>query len=67
LIVADENVRIERVIKRDSMNEALVRERIKNQLTDEQKIRMVDYIIENNNRQLLIPCVIELDKLLKKD
>jgi dephospho-CoA kinase len=67
LIVADENVRIERVIKRDSMSEALVRERIKNQLTDEQKIRMVDYIIENNNRQLLIPCVIELDKLLKKD
>jgi dephospho-CoA kinase len=67
LIVADENTRIERVIKRDSMSEALVRERIKNQLTDEQKISMVDYIIENNNRRLLIPQVIELDQLLRKE
>jgi dephospho-CoA kinase len=66
LIIADENIRIERVIKRDSMSEALVRERIKNQMTDGQKISMVEYIIENNNRQLLIPQVIELDQLLRK-
>ena len=66
LIVADENVRIERVIKRDSMSEALVRERIKNQMTDGQKISMVEYVIENNNRLLLIPQVIELDQLLRK-
>jgi dephospho-CoA kinase len=67
LIVADENVRIERVIKRDSMSEALVRERIKNQMTDGQKISMVEYVIENNNRLLLIPQVIELDQLLRKE
>ena len=66
LIIADENIRIERVIKRDSMSEALVRERIKNQMTDGQKISMVEYVIENNNRLLLIPQVIELDQLLRK-
>jgi dephospho-CoA kinase len=67
LIVADENTRIERVIKRDSMSEALVRERIKNQMTDVRKISMVEYIVENNNRKLLIPQVIELDQLLRKE
>ena len=65
LILADENIRIGRVIKRDNISEEKVRDRIKNQMTDRQKIKLVDYIIENNNRQLLIPQIIELDRAIR--
>jgi dephospho-CoA kinase len=67
LILADENVRIERVMWRDHTSAALVKQRIKNQLTDIQKIKMVDYTIENNDEKLLFPQIIELDKLIRED
>ena len=67
LILADENVRIERVTRRDRISENLVRERIRNQMTDSQKINLVDYTIENDNRYLLIPQIIELDKAIRKE
>ncbi len=67
LILADENIRIGRVIKRDNISDELVRDRIKNQMTDSQKMKFVDYIIENNNRQLLIPQIIELDLAIRKE
>lgn len=67
LILADEKVRIGRVIRRDHTSEELVKERIKNQMPDIQKIKMVDYVIENNNEKLLIPQIIELDKLIRDD
>ena len=67
LILADENTRIERVTRRDNISESLVRERIRNQMTDSQKINMVNYTIENNNSQLLIPQIIELDKAIRKE
>jgi len=66
LVLADEKERIERVIRRDHISEALVKQRIKNQMSDIQKIKMVDYIIENNNQKLLIPQVRELDKLIRE-
>ena len=66
LILADENARIERVTRRDRISGDLVRERIRNQMPDSQKINLVDYIIENNNRQLLIPQIIELDKEIRE-
>ena len=67
LVLADEKIRIERVIRRDHSSEKLVKQRILNQMPDIQKIKMVDYIIENNNEKLLIPQIIELDKLIKED
>ena len=67
LIMADEKVRIERVIKRDNISKELVIQRIINQMPDIQKVKMVDFIIQNNNEKLLIPQVIELDNLIRKD
>jgi dephospho-CoA kinase len=65
LILADEDIRVKRVIKRDNISEQSVRERIKNQMPDQEKIRLADYIIENNEKQLIIPQVLELDKLFR--
>jgi dephospho-CoA kinase len=67
LVLADEKIRIERVIRRDHISEDLVRQRIKNQMPDSQKIKMVDFLIENNNRKLLFPQILELHKLIISD
>jgi len=67
LVLADEKTRIERVIRRDHSTAKLVRQRILNQMPDIQKIKMVDYVIENNNEKLLFPQIIELDRLIRTD
>jgi len=67
LVLADEKLRIDRVIRRDNISEALVKQRINNQMPDSQKIKIVDYILENNNEKLLFPQIIELDKLIRSD
>jgi dephospho-CoA kinase len=65
LVMADEDIRVNRVMKRDNISEQAVRERIRNQMSDEEKIRMADYVIENSEKQLIIPQVLELDKLFR--
>lgn len=67
LVLANEKIRIERVVRRDHSSEKLVKQRILNQMPDIQKIKMVDYVIENNNEKLLFPQIIELDKLIRAD
>ena len=67
LILADEKVRIERVMKRDMTSEILVKQRIKNQMPDREKINMVDYVLENSETTLLIPQILALDKLIRED
>ncbi len=65
LILADEVIRIKRVMKRDNISEHDVRERIRNQMPEAEKIKMADYIIENNEKQLLMPQILKLDKLFR--
>jgi len=65
LVIADENIRIKRVMQRDHTTEEAVRQRIINQMPDEEKITLADFILENNEKNLLIPQIIELDKLLR--
>ena len=67
LILADEKIRIERVMKRDSISEELVKERIKNQMSDIEKINLVDYVLENSDDKLLIPQIIAMDKVIRED
>ena len=67
LILADEKIRIERVMKRDSISEELVKERIKNQMSDIEKINLVDYVLENSDDKLLIPQIIALDMVIRED
>lgn len=66
LILADEKVRIERVMKRDNTSKVLVKQRIKNQMPDSEKINMVDYVLENSETTLLIPQILALDKLIRE-
>ena len=49
VVTADEDVRIKRVMSRDNCTEELVRDRMKNQMSDEEKIKHADVVIINNN------------------
>lgn len=47
LVTSPENLRIQRVMKRDGMSESQVKARMANQMPDEQKISIADFVIEN--------------------
>lgn len=59
------NLAIERTIIRDNTTKEQVLERIKNQLPLEQKIAESDYIINNDNIQLVLPQIIKIDKQIR--
>ena len=64
-VVTDENERIQRVMKRDGITLELVKERIRNQWTDNERIKLADFVIGNNDDELIIPQIIEIDKKLR--
>lgn len=64
-VVTSENERIQRVMKRDGLTLELVKERIKNQWTDEERIKLADFVIGNNDNELIIPQIIEIDKKIR--
>ena len=47
LITAPLNIRIQRVMHRDNISEEVVKERMNNQLADNEKAKYADFIIEN--------------------
>ena len=64
---ADKLIRIDRVVKRDNINSEAVENRIKNQLSDEERIELADFTIFNNGKQMVLPQVIEIhNKILKR-
>ncbi|CAM3503090.1 dephospho-CoA kinase [Sphingobacterium prati] len=66
LVTAPMDVRIQRVIKRDSVTEQQVRERISKQLSDEEKLQLADFVIINDGITPLLPQVWTLhQKFLK--
>ena len=64
VVAADENLRIHRVMSRDGVSEQDVRKRMANQWPEEKKIQHADFVINNNEKQLLIPQVLEIHRQL---
>ena len=62
LVVAPAQLRIERVIKRDALNEDQVQARIAQQWSDEQKMKLTPYLIHNDGRPLLV----QIEKLVNE-
>jgi dephospho-CoA kinase len=65
VVICPEELRIKRIIERNSMTETEVRQRMKNQWSEERKTEHADFIIINDEVQLITPQVIEIDKQLK--
>ena len=65
-VFAPENIRIERVMQRDKILKEIVLQKIKNQLNEEEKIKLSNYVIYNDSKEFLIPQILKLDTVLKK-
>jgi dephospho-CoA kinase len=61
LVHADIETRIKRLIQRDGSSEEDINRRIKSQWTDEKKMNLADFCINNSENQLLQP---QIDKIL---
>jgi dephospho-CoA kinase len=61
LVTAPEPVRLARVLARDAhLTEVALRARMATQWTDEQKIKLADFHIDNSGRQLLLPQIFKI-------
>lgn len=61
-VAACEQTRILRVMQRDRTDEATVRKRIENQMTDEERLKYADFVIYNNNDDDVLEQIIKIDK-----
>jgi dephospho-CoA kinase len=60
LVTAPEELKIKRVMERDGISAEQVRSRMSKQFTEEQGRKMADFIIVNDEHQLLIPQILKL-------
>jgi dephospho-CoA kinase len=63
-ISAPLRLRLERAIKRDNISEIEVMSRINNQMNEDEKLKRCDFIIVNDEEQMLIPQVLKLHQHL---
>jgi dephospho-CoA kinase len=63
LITASEEVRIERVIKRDGVTSEHVRARMAHQLPEEEKMKLADYVIRSDDNK---PLVLKMRKIIEE-
>lgn len=61
-VTAPLETRIQRVLERDPTTREQVMARINRQWPDEKKVEMADYIITNDDQQLLIPQILKLHR-----
>lgn len=64
LVTAPLNIRIERTMKRDGVAKEAILERINNQMPEEEKVKLADYVVENIDLQHTFKQVDELLKLI---
>ena len=67
MVYAPLEVRLHRAMKRDSSPKELIQKRIQSQMDDEEKKLHAHYVIKNDDESMLIPQVMELVALLKKE
>lgn len=67
VVSTDQEQRIERVMKREGTTREKVLQRIGNQWTDEQRNKLADFVIYNNDDELIIPQIVEIDKKLRSN
>lgn len=59
--------RIDRVMNRDRITKELVVERINNQMTDEERMSLSDFIIKNGKSDLIIAQVLKINQILQNE
>ncbi len=65
-VYSPEELRIQRVMKRDGVTMEKVKERMANQMNEDEKMALCDFVIKNDETELIIPQVIAIHKTLLK-
>lgn len=66
VVAASQNIRLQRVMKRDSTSKVEVLARMKNQWSDSRKEAAADFIIQNDGQELILPQVLKLHEIFTK-
>ncbi len=67
VITAPYQLRVERIKKRDAFrSKEEIEKIIESQISDKEKVVLADFVISNNETNLLIPQVLEIDKKIKQ-
>ncbi len=64
-VTAPLTIRKHRVMQRDGITKDQVEARMRNQISDTIKMRLCDYVIHNDNQQMVIPQVLSIDKAIR--
>ena len=64
-VSASEGMRIQRIIDRDGLTKEEVLSRIKNQMSQEKKEKLSDFIINNDEKELILPQILNILELVK--
>jgi dephospho-CoA kinase len=65
-VYAPQDIRIKRVMERDNATQEEVLNRMARQMDEETKMKLCDFVITNNEQELVIAQVMELDRKIKK-
>ena len=63
LVTAPFEIRLKRVMQRDGLSEAEVKSREARQFTQDEKLKLADYVITNDGSELVVPQVLALHQL----
>ncbi|MFC2100433.1 dephospho-CoA kinase [Bacteroidota bacterium] len=63
MVMAPLELRINRIMERDGINRDEILQRVRNQWDDQKKKKLSDWIINNDEKQLVIPQVISIHKM----
>jgi dephospho-CoA kinase len=64
LVTSPASLKIKRIIARDNCTEQEARLRIQNQWADDKKIKLADYILNNNEKEPLLQQILDLAEIL---
>jgi len=64
MVTSNESLANQRVVKRDNISVEEIEQRRSNQWSQDKKTKLSDFIIENNENDLVIPQVLEIHKIL---
>lgn len=67
LVKSPHTLKVSRIMKRDSITESEIIKRMNKQLTDEKKEKLADFVIHNNELELLIPKLLTLHQRFLKE
>ncbi len=66
VVTAPEELRTARVMQRDGISREEVLKRMKNQMAEDEKVKQADFVIVNDEKELVVPMVVGIDEALRK-